>query len=142
MRALARAQLAAAIVVVAALVGLGMLERRPLGSAAGLGLLLGSATTIGLLLVLAAATLLSFDRLWTRFHLVAFSNDLWMLDPARDRLIQLFPPEFWLDATLLLAGMTLLEAILIGTLGLLARSVSIGSASVTQLAAAPPPRAT
>ena len=64
-------------------------------------------------LILAAATLLSFDRLWTRFHLVAFSNDLWMLDPARDRLIQLFPPEFWLDATLLLAGMTLLEAILI-----------------------------
>ena len=37
---------------------------------------------------------------------MSFSNDLWMLDPRRDHLIQLFPLEFFFDAALRIALLT------------------------------------
>lgn len=56
---------------------------------------------------------LGFDRLFTRFHTLSFSNDLWLLDPARDHLVQLFPFAFWQLSAGLLIGMTLLESALL-----------------------------
>jgi integral membrane protein (TIGR01906 family) len=54
-----------------------------------------------------------FDAAWTKFHEIAFRNDLWELDPSRDHLIQMFPEEFWQEATYLIGIITLAEAILI-----------------------------
>lgn len=51
-----------------------------------------------------------FDAAWTRFHEIAFRNDLWVLDPARDRLIQMFPEPFWEETTYLVGALTLIEA--------------------------------
>jgi integral membrane protein (TIGR01906 family) len=70
-----------------------------------------SAFTLGLLGLAAVGTLVNFDELWTKFHLLAFTNDLWKLDPNTDHLIQMFPEDFWLDATLLVAGLTAVEAL-------------------------------
>jgi hypothetical protein len=55
-----------------------------------------------------------FDSAWTEFHVVAFSNDLWQLDPTRDHLIQMYPERFWLEVTTLIVTLTLLEGALIG----------------------------
>jgi len=74
-------------------------------------LLVGSALTVGLVAVAGIVALVGFDEVWTRFHLLAFANDLWRLDPTRDHLIQMFPRDFWLDATLLVGGFTALEAL-------------------------------
>ncbi len=55
----------------------------------------------GLLLVLGAAALLAlwaaidFDSLFILFHRIAFTNDLWLLDPRTDLLIRLMPTEFF-----------------------------------------------
>lgn len=57
----------------------------------------------------SVAALTGFDRLFTRFHELSFSNDLWQLDPRQDRLVQMFPQDFWLVSTVLLAGMTIVE---------------------------------
>ena len=38
---------------------------------------------------------LNFNGLFTWFHLISFNNDFWLLDPARDRLIIIFPPAFF-----------------------------------------------
>lgn len=57
---------------------------------------------------------LGFDRLFTRFHELSFSNDLWLLDPERDRLVQVFPFEFWQLAAGLLIALTLAESVLLG----------------------------
>lgn len=68
---------------------------------------------IGLLAVgvaFGAATALGFERLFEQFHVLSFSNDFWQLDPARDRLVQMFPFDFWLVSTVLLVGLTLVEA--------------------------------
>ena len=79
-------------------------------------LLRASLLTLGLLALFAVLALVGFDDLFLRFHLVAFTNDLWKLDPDTDHLIQMFPHDFWFDATMLMAGLTALEAMLLASL--------------------------
>jgi len=68
---------------------------------------IGSIITLGIIVALGAGSmLLNFDELFTRFHFVAFTNDLWMLDPATDYLIMLFPEGFWYDSAVLLGQIT------------------------------------
>ncbi len=88
--------------------------RRPLAKA----VVIGSGITLGLLLVLGIGSLLNFDQLFLMFHLISFTNEFWMLDPARDYLIMLFPAGFWYDAALFIGGITVgLAAILGGVSG-------------------------
>jgi integral membrane protein (TIGR01906 family) len=79
-------------------------------------LLQASLVTLGLLALFAVLALVGFDELFLRFHLVAFTNDLWELNPDTDHLIQMFPRDFWFDATMLMAGLTALEAALLASL--------------------------
>ncbi|MEK7847699.1 MAG: TIGR01906 family membrane protein, partial [Chloroflexota bacterium] len=81
------------------------------------GLKWGGLLTLGLLLLLGVGVVASFQRLFTLFHLVGFSNLLWVLDPATDRLIQMFPSEFFRDATLLVVVATAVEGLLLAGLG-------------------------
>ncbi len=74
----------------------------------GCGLTLALATALGI------ASLVDFNALFTRFHLLSFSNDLWLLDPSRDYLIMLFPQGFWQDVFLICAGAVLGLTLLIG----------------------------
>lgn len=55
--------------------------------------LVGAGAVSGLL---AAAIAMDFGRFWDGFHRLLFTNDLWMLDPSRDALIRMFPPDFFL----------------------------------------------
>jgi integral membrane protein (TIGR01906 family) len=43
---------------------------------------------------------LDFNSFWTSFHLLFFSNNLWILDPATDVLIMMVPGEFFMDLVL------------------------------------------
>ncbi len=82
------------------------------------GALGGSGLTIILVLALGLGALLDFDRLFLQFHLVSFTNELWLLDPTKDYLIMLFPQVFWYDTALLCGGITAgLAAILGGVSG-------------------------
>ena len=85
-------------------------ERRPLAQ----GLVGGSVFTIALVLVLGLGALFSFDQLFLQFHLISFTNDLWLLDPSRDYLIMLFPRGFWYDATLFCALATVIGTTVLG----------------------------
>ena len=75
-----------------------------------------SLFTLGLLALFGILALVGFDELFLRFHLVAFTNDLWKLNPNTDHLIQMFPRDFWFDATMLVAGLTAVEAVLLASL--------------------------
>jgi integral membrane protein (TIGR01906 family) len=79
---------------------------RQLASQALIGLLFG-ALAVGAVGVLVAV---GFDATWERFHEIAFTNELWLLNPRTDHLIQMFPEVFWRDAIFILAGLCLLEA--------------------------------
>jgi len=80
------------------------------------GLFWGSLVTVGLMIILALWAFLGFERFFILFHVVSFSNQYWMLDPARDYLIRLFPGGFFYDAALFGYGAVIFEALLVGGL--------------------------
>lgn len=59
---------------------------------------------------IGVVALTGFDSAWSQFHELAFSNDLWQLDPDTDHLIQMFPERFWAEATLTVGVMAIAEA--------------------------------
>ncbi len=78
------------------------------------GLLWGSLVTVGLMAGLALWALFGFERFFLLFHVVSFPNEYWMLDPAKDYLIRLFPEGFFYDAATFGFGAIILEALLLG----------------------------
>ncbi len=80
-----------------------------------------------------------FDQAFTQFHVIAFDNDLWKLNPSRDALIQMFPEAFWQDVSIWVGLGSLAE---IGVLGLISaiylRVTKDAQASVTLAASAQP----
>jgi integral membrane protein (TIGR01906 family) len=79
---------------------------------------LGGAATLGLVVAVGLGSLVGFDRLFLAFHLISFSNDLWQLDPARHNLIAMFPEGFFFDATMWIAGSTIVEALFLSLIPL------------------------
>ena len=57
-----------------------------------------------------------FDQAFEQFHVIAFDNDFWKLNPSRDHLIQMFPQQFWQELSILVGIVSLAE---IGALGLI-----------------------
>ena len=66
-----------------------------------------------LLAILAAVTALvilaciDFNSLFILFHKVAFTNDLWLLNPRTDLLIRLMPIEFFISYAAIIGGLWL-----------------------------------
>ena len=66
-----------------------------------------------LLAILAAVTAvialacIDFDSLFVLFHKVAFTNDLWLLNPQTDLLIRLMPIEFFISYAAIIGGVWL-----------------------------------
>jgi integral membrane protein (TIGR01906 family) len=81
------------------------------------GLVFGSGLTLLLMLALGLLIAFDFDQFFLQFHLLSFANDFWMLNPATDYLIMLFPQGFWFAATLFCALATAAGAIILGGLG-------------------------
>ena len=64
--------------------------------------------TILLLIITAIIFGSDFSNVFLNFHLISFDNDLWMLNPATDKLIVMFPEGFFYDISLrmmFIAGM-------------------------------------
>ena len=67
---------------------------------------IGGAVAVVIVGLAGIASLFDFSALFTQLHFLSFSNDLWMLDPRSDRLIQLFPLGFFFDAAVRIAVQT------------------------------------
>lgn len=101
--------LALGALVALAVVMLVLWPPRALAAAA----LYGSVLTAGVLALASLVALSGFDAAWSQFHVIAFANDFWELDPDTDHLIQMFPEAFWFDITVLIGAATMAEAVLI-----------------------------
>jgi integral membrane protein (TIGR01906 family) len=66
---------------------------------------------MGLLVVWALA---DFNSLFYLFHIVSFSNELWLLDPTRDYLIMMFTESFFYDAAIMVIATIIAEAVILG----------------------------
>jgi integral membrane protein (TIGR01906 family) len=64
----------------------------------GISLIAGGSLTI-LLIIIFFLLLTNFDYTFIKFHGILFTNNLWMLNPATDRLIVMFPENFFYDIT-------------------------------------------
>jgi len=73
--------------------------------------LAGVGVAFAVVAVLGVFALTGFDAAWTKFHEIAFRNDLWQLDPDTDHLIQLFPEPFWEDMTFLVGALILIQVL-------------------------------
>lgn len=49
---------------------------------------------------LGAYAIIDFDSFWTSFHYIFFSNDLWLLNPATDFMILMFPEQLFFQLVL------------------------------------------
>lgn len=76
--------------------------------------LFGAVLTLGLLAFLGVWAAIDFDSLFLLFHQLGFSNDLWQLNTAIYDLPDMYPEGFFMVAALLLVGVTVLEAVLLG----------------------------
>jgi integral membrane protein (TIGR01906 family) len=84
----------------------------------GRDMLLSAGVMVALVVLVGVLSLIDFDSLWTRFHQIAFRNDLWQLDPSRDYLIMLFPEPFWFAATMRMATSVAAQTVLVAVVGL------------------------
>jgi integral membrane protein (TIGR01906 family) len=111
-----RLQIVAAAVVIFRLALAVALDRAvvPIGRE----MLWSAGLMVGLVVIVAALSLLDFDALWTRFHQIAFRNDLWLLDPSTDYLIMLFPEPFWFAATVRIATGVAIQTAIVAFVGL------------------------
>lgn len=87
-----------------------LLVRRGFGLRLARRAMAGGALTIVLLAALGIGLLVGFDSLFVQFHLISFSNDFWLLDPAQNYLVAMFTEGFFQDAALLFATLVLVEA--------------------------------
>lgn len=76
-------------------------------------------TALGLFGVFIAIALIDFESAFIQFHHLFFTNDLWLLDPLTDRLIQIMPIEFFtsfiqLWLLIVAIGLILITAITFG----------------------------
>lgn len=90
------------------------LWRRPQGRRAVLrAAYQGSLALWILLLAIGLLAYTSFDVFFVLFHRLLFQGDSWLFAYS-DTLIQLFPVQFWMDATAVLAGLAVAESALAG----------------------------
>lgn len=95
--ALAGLAMAAALAV---LVGVGLVRRKR--RSYWRGVRAGALLTIGVVAVVGAFCLLFFDQAFELMHRLFFETGSYSFDPRTDRLVQLFPDQFWFDSAMAL----------------------------------------
>jgi integral membrane protein (TIGR01906 family) len=96
--------------------------------AIGSSFVLGGVASLALFVSIALLFQRWFFSLFLQFHLLAFDNYLWMLDPRTDNLIRMFPAGFFYDTVQIIARNSVVAAVLFvvfGVILLLALSTSI-----------------
>lgn len=78
------------------------------------GIRKGLIVILALVGIVAIWAAVDFNRLFILFHQIAFTNDLWLLNPRTDLLIRLMPIGFFISYAALIGGLWLL-----GMIGLL-----------------------
>lgn len=63
---------------------------------AGCGIAIAAAGIIPVIILIILMSI-DFYKYFTVFHEIFFANDLWLLDPVTDRLINIFPQDFFTD---------------------------------------------
>lgn len=77
------------------------------------GLFAGAVATVVAMLAVGVLAAMNWQAFFSGFHQIFFADGTWTFSFS-DTLIRLFPPQFWIDAGIAVAGLVLLAAL--GTL--------------------------
>ncbi len=75
--------------------------------------LISSLISIGVIGFLAILMSLDFYKYFTIFHKIFFTNDLWLMDPMVDRLVNIYPEAFFTDIAFRISSLFAVELALI-----------------------------
>ena len=85
--------IAALLAIIIVLYYLSLTASKIMGKWLGLGLFANHL----IILLLGILVIVDFQKYFTIFHQIFFTNDLWILDPSTDLLIQMLPQEFFVN---------------------------------------------
>ena len=68
-----------------------------------------AAGTAAVVVVLGVIMAINFSWLFTQFHFISFANDLWRLNPRTDYLLIMFPERFFMEATVFIAALVVIQ---------------------------------
>lgn len=71
----------------------------------------GGAVTLAIVCLAGILSTTGFGQTFRIFHEIAFTNDLWILDPTHDFLLKMFPEGFFFDATMVLVAVTVVQSL-------------------------------
>ncbi|MGO1372277.1 MAG: lipoprotein intramolecular transacylase Lit, partial [Senegalia sp. (in: firmicutes)] len=85
--------------------------------------LLISASILPLIImsIFGIAISIDFNKYFTIFHEILFTNDLWLLNPKTDILIQMLPLDFFYSISIRILTYFILQLIIIFLLGFILR---------------------
>ena len=96
----------------ACLIALFFLEKKNMLRTVPRALCIGTGVFFAVCLLIAGIIATDFSRYFVVFHEIFFNNDLWLLDPRTDLLINIVPEPFFMD-TALRIGLTFAAAVLV-----------------------------
>jgi len=74
----------------------------------------GGAAGLAVVLVLAGAVaFVAFDALFETFHRLFFAGGSYTFDPSTERLVQLFPFQFWQETAIVVGAVCIVLAVLV-----------------------------
>ncbi len=77
----------------------------------------GGAAGLAVVLVLGGAiSFVAFDALFETFHRLFFAGGSYTFDPSTERLVQLFPFQFWQETAIAVGAVCILLAVIVATL--------------------------
>jgi integral membrane protein (TIGR01906 family) len=126
----------AAVVLVAGVVGagrMGHVERAWSAIGTGMRVLVTAIVVAGILATVA------FDAAFEVFHRLFFPGGSYTFDPRTDRLVQLFPFDFWSETTIVLGAVIVVLAVVVAVV---AGRLSRGGAASSSARASSGPLAT
>ena len=83
----------------------------------------GGILSIFSILLIGIVSIVAFEPLFTLFHYIGFPQGNWTFNPHTSALIQIFPLGFWRDITLVIASLTVFEALLLIAFGQLVQRI-------------------
>jgi integral membrane protein (TIGR01906 family) len=76
---------------------------------------LGALTLTATIVILGVVALVAFDRLFELFHSAFFPAGSYTFDPATERLVQLFPFQFWQETAIVVGTVIVALALAVAT---------------------------
>jgi integral membrane protein (TIGR01906 family) len=104
-----------ALLAVAWLVGTAVRASSPVArSRAWLAARRGTSGLVAVLVVVGVLAIVAFEAVFELFHRIVFPGGNWEFDPRTERLVQLFPEQFWSETSLIYGVVAIASALAVG----------------------------